>query len=107
MWRFPLVFQSRHLPESVTNVLVKIMLIPDHEPLECQTRQIIAQNGIALFNEQFTFEINDEDRQKRLCFALYEQRKKSASICHGCFSFGIRNLMEKKRVRVTKKQMMS
>lgn len=79
------------------------MLIPDQEPLECQTRQILVQNRIVQFNEQFTFEINDEDRRKRLCFALYQQDKlkKNTSICHGCFSFGIKNLMEKQRVSKT------
>ena len=72
-------------------------LIPDRKPLECSTRAVPNRNGSGLFNEQFTFEINDDDTHKRLCFSVYEQEKHLMN-CHGCLSFGIKNTLKKQQV---------
>lgn len=78
-------------------------LIPDRKPLECNTRAVPNLNGTATFNEKFTFEINNDDLHKRLCFSVYNyQQEKNDMQLQGCLSFGIKNTLKKQRVRKQK-----
>jgi hypothetical protein len=79
-------------------------LIPDRKPLECNTRVVPHINGSGIFNEKFTFEINDDDRNKRLCFSVYdyEQQGKNQMNLQGCLSFGIKNTLRKQKVCIDK-----
>lgn len=79
----------------VSNLFIKITFIPDHKPLECHTRVIPYMNGSAIFNEKFTFEINDDDINKRLCCSIYDYNQMTIQ---GCLSFGIRNTLKKQKV---------
>ncbi len=80
-------------------------LIPDRKPLECNTRAVPNVNGSAMFNEKFTFEINNDDLHKRLCFSIYNyQQEKNDMQLQGCLSFGIKNTLKKQRVRKTLKK---
>ena len=93
-----LVIRVKGLRVALTNILVKMTLIPDRKPLECQTRAVDNRSGSCVFNEQFTFEINEEDTTKRLCFSVYEYERSQMHL-QGCLSFGIRNTISKQRVR--------
>ncbi len=73
--------------------------IPDRKPLECYTRAVPNQNGLGIFNEKFTFEINDDDIYKRLCFSIYDYEQEMHRMnFQGCLSFGIRNTLKKQKV---------
>jgi hypothetical protein len=75
-------------------------LIPDRKPLECNTRAVPNINSSAIFNEKFTFEINNDDLHKRLCFSIYNyQQEKNDMQLQGCLSFGIKNTLKKQRVK--------
>ncbi|CAF1388660.1 unnamed protein product [Adineta ricciae] len=83
-----------------SNILVKMTLIPDRKPLECNTRAVPNVNSSAIFNEKFTFEINTDDLHKRLCFSIYNyQQEKNDMQLQGCLSFGIKNTLKKQRIR--------
>jgi hypothetical protein len=83
-----------------SNILIKMTLIPDRKPLECNTRAVPNINGSAIFNEKFTFEINNDDLKKRLCFSIYNyQQEKNDTQLQGCLSFGIKNTLKKQRVK--------
>lgn len=83
----------------LSNLLVKITFIPDRKPLECHTRAVSNHNGSAIFNEKFTFEINDDDIHKRLCFSIYDYNQETNQMnFQGCLSFGIRNTLKKQKV---------
>jgi hypothetical protein len=80
-------------------------LIPDRKPLECNTRAVPNLNGSGIFNEQFTFEINNDDLHKRLCFSIYNyQQEKNDMQLQGCLSFGIKNTLKKKQVKNERKK---
>ncbi len=80
-------------------------LIPDRKPLECNTRAVPNLNGSGIFNEQFTFEINNDDLHKRLCFSVYNyQQEKNDMQLQGCLSFGIKNTLKKKQVKNERKK---
>jgi hypothetical protein len=73
--------------------------IPDRKPLECHTRAVPNNNGSGIFNEKFTFEINDDDKHKRLCFSIYDYEYETNQMnFQGCLSFGIRNTLKKQKV---------
>ncbi|CAF1018249.1 unnamed protein product, partial [Didymodactylos carnosus] len=83
-----------------SNILVKITIIPDEKPLECNTRVIPNLNNNPTFNEKFSFELTDDDSKKRICLSVYEYNENdSATQLHGCLSFGIKNLLKKQKVR--------
>jgi hypothetical protein len=85
---------------NLSNILVKMTLIPDQIPLECHTRTVPNINGMGIFNEKFTFEINDDDLHKRLCFSVYNyDQEKYQMNFQGCLSFGIRNTLKKQKVK--------
>ena len=92
------VLRVKHVQSISKSFLIKLTLIPDRYPLECRTRFVSNRHGSILFNEQFTFEINDDDRNKRLCFSLYQSEDNELHF-HGCLSFGIDNTIKKQRVR--------
>lgn len=95
-----LVVRVKGVHQRSSNILVKMTLIPDRKPLECNTRAVPNVNGSAIFNEKFTFEINNDDLHKRLCFSIYNyQQEKNDTQLQGCLSFGIRNTLKKQRVR--------
>jgi hypothetical protein len=80
-------------------------LIPDRKPLECNTRAVPNLNSSAIFNEKFTFEINNDDLHKRLCFSIYNyQQEKNDMQLQGCLSFGIKNTLKKQRVKYEEKK---
>ena len=78
--------------------------IPDQKPLECHTRIVPNVNGSGVFNEKFTFEINNDDIYKRLCLSVYDyDMTESQMNFQGCLSFGIRNTLRKQKVLRKKK----
>ena len=99
-----LVVRVKGVHQRSSNILVKMTLIPDRKPLECNTRAVPNVNGSAIFNEKFTFEINNDDLHKRLCFSIYNyQQEKNDTQLQGCLSFGIRNTLKKQRVNRRRK----
>lgn len=95
-----LVVRIKGIHNRSSNILVKMTLIPDRKPLECNTRAVPNVNSSAIFNEKFTFEINTDDLHKRLCFSIYNyQQEKNDMQLQGCLSFGIKNTLKKQRVR--------
>ncbi|CAF0771442.1 unnamed protein product [Adineta ricciae] len=93
------ILQVKGLKSSLSNALVRITFIPDRKPLECHTRTVPNRNGRGVFNEKFTFEINDDDMHKRLCFSVYNYRcEQNQMILQGCLSFGIRNTLQKQKI---------
>lgn len=94
-----LVLQVKGIHSYLSNILVKMTLIPDQKPLECHTRVVPNRNGTGIFNEKFTFEINNDDFNKRLCFSVYNyEPEKNQLNFQGCLSFGIRNTIKKQKV---------
>ena len=95
-----LVVRVKGIHQRSSNILIKMTLIPDRKPLECNTRAVPNLNGSAIFNEKFTFEINNDDLHKRLCFSIYNyQQEKNDMQLQGCLSFGIKNTLKKQRVK--------
>ncbi|CAF1293163.1 unnamed protein product [Adineta steineri] len=93
------ILQVKGITSYISNILVKITFIPDRHPLECHTRTIPYTNGRGIFNEKFTFEINDDDIHKRLCFSIYNYKQETNQmILQGCLSFGIRNTLKKQNI---------
>jgi len=93
------IIRVKGIHSYLSNFLVKITFIPDRKPLECHTRAVPNQNGSGIFNEKFTFEINDDDINKRLCFSIYDYNQESNQMnFRGCLSFGIRNTLKKQKV---------
>ena len=93
------VIRVKNVHQRSSNILIKMTLIPDRKPLECNTRAVPNINGSAVFNEKFTFEINNDDLHKRLCFSIYNyQQEKNDMQLQGCLSFGIKNTLKKQRV---------
>lgn len=94
------IVRVKGIHQRSTNILIRMTLIPDRKPLECNTRAVPNVNGSAMFNEKFTFEINTDDLHKRLCFSIYNyQQDKNETQLQGCLSFGIRNTLKKQRIR--------
>lgn len=94
------IIRVKGVHQRSSNILVKMTLIPDKKPLECNTRAVPNVNSSAIFNEKFTFEINNEDLRKRLCFSIYNyQQEKNDMQLQGCLSFGIKNTLRKQRIR--------
>lgn len=90
------IIRVKGLHHRASNVLIKMTIIPDRKPLECNTRAVPNVNGSAIFNEKFTFEINNDDLHKRLCFSVYNYHpEKNETQIQGCLSFGIRNTLKK------------
>ncbi|CAF1164205.1 unnamed protein product [Didymodactylos carnosus] len=82
-----------------SNILVKITIIPDEKPLECNTRVVPNLNNNPTFNEKFSFELTGDDSKKRVCLSVYEYNENNSDIqLHGCLSFGIKNLIKKRKV---------
>lgn len=104
IWKFLFsVIRVKSINQRSSNILIKMTLIPDRKPLECNTRAVPNVNGSALFNEKFTFEINNDDLHKRLCFSIYNyQQEKNDMSLQGCLSFGIKNTLKKQRVKIKK-----
>ncbi|CAF3690517.1 unnamed protein product [Rotaria sp. Silwood1] len=95
------VLKVKNIYSYLSNIFIKLTLIPDQKPLQCHTRTIPNINHSGIFNEKFTFEINNDDIHKRLCFFVYnsEQEEKNQKIIfHGCLSFGIRNTLKKQKI---------
>ncbi|UJR22203.1 hypothetical protein I4U23_025267 [Adineta vaga] len=93
------ILQVKGLQSSLSNLLVRITFIPDRKPLECHTRTIPNRNGQGIFNEKFTFEINNDDIHKRLCCSVYTYKcEQNQMILQGCLSFGIRNTLKKQKI---------
>ncbi|CAF1177108.1 unnamed protein product [Rotaria magnacalcarata] len=94
------IIRVKGIHQRSSNILIKMTLIPDRKPLECNTRAVPNLNGSAIFNEKFTFEINNDDLHKRLCFSIYNyQQEKNDMQLQGCLSFGIKNTLKKQRIR--------
>ncbi|CAF3885441.1 unnamed protein product [Adineta steineri] len=94
------IIRVKGVNQRSSNILIKMTLIPDRKPLECNTRAVPNLNGSAVFNEKFTFEINNDDLHKRLCFSIYNyQQEKNDTQLQGCLSFGIKNTLKKQRIR--------
>jgi len=94
------IVRVKGINQRSCNILIKMTLIPDRKPLECNTRVVPNVNGSAIFNEKFTFEINNDDLHKRLCFSIYNyQQEKNDMQLQGCLSFGIKNTLKKQRIR--------
>jgi len=94
------IIRVKGINQRSSNILIKMTLIPDRKPLECNTRAVPNVNGSAIFNEKFTFEINNDDLHKRLCFSIYNyQQEKNDMQLQGCLSFGIKNTLKKQRIR--------
>lgn len=86
--------------------MIKIAFIPDIKPLECHTRAVPNMHGTGIFNEKFTFEINDDDIEKRLCLSIYTYSPSTDQMnIQGCLSFGIRNTLRKQKVWPLKKSL--
>ena len=95
-----LVIRVKGINQRSSITLIKMTLIPDRKPLECSTRAVPNLNGSAIFNEKFTFEINNDDLHKRLCFSIHNyQQEKNDMQLQGCLSFGIKNTLKKQRVK--------
>jgi hypothetical protein len=101
-----LVIRVKGIPHRSSSILIKMTLIPDRKPLECNTRAVPHVSGSAAFNEKFTFEINNDDLHKRLCFSIYNyQQDKNDMQLQGCLSFGIKNTLAKQRVSISNMSM--
>jgi hypothetical protein len=97
------VIRVKGIQSYLSNILIKITFIPDQKPLECHTRAVSNLHGIGIFNEKFTFEINDDDIHKRLCVSIYDYNQQTNEMnFHGCLSFGIRNTLKKQKVSFRK-----
>ncbi|CAF0905128.1 unnamed protein product [Rotaria sp. Silwood1] len=93
------IIRVKGINQHSTNILIKMTLIPDRKPLECNTRAVPNLNSSAIFNEKFTFEINNDDLHKRLCFSIYNyQQEKNDMQLQGCLSFGIKNTLKKQLI---------
>ncbi len=98
-----LVIRVKGIQSYLSNILIKITFIPDQKPLECHTRAVPNLHGTGIFNEKFTFEINDDDIHKRLCFSIYDYNHQTNEMnFQGCLSFGIRNTLKKQKVSFIK-----
>ena len=96
---FSTVIRVRGVQIYSTNLVIKIAFIPDIKPLECHTRAVPNMHGTGIFNEKFTFEINDDDIEKRLCLSIYTYSPSTDQMnIQGCLSFGIRNTLRKQKV---------
>ncbi|CAF1083656.1 unnamed protein product [Rotaria sordida] len=94
------VLQVKGIYSCLSNIFIKMTLIPDRKPLECHTRFVPNINGSGIFNEKFTFEINNDDIHKRLCFSIYNYQQEINQInFQGCLSFGIKNTLKKQKIR--------
>ncbi|CAF3772413.1 unnamed protein product [Rotaria magnacalcarata] len=94
------ILQVKGIQACSSSILVKMTLIPDRKPLECHTRAVSNISGSGIFNEKFTFEINNDDINKRLCFSVYNyEQGKNQFHFQGCLSFGIRNTLKKQKIR--------
>lgn len=94
------IIRVKGIHQRSSTILIKMTLIPDRKPLECNTRAVPNLNGSAIFNEKFTFEINNDDLHKRLCFSIYNYHQdKNETQLQGCLSFGIKNTLKKQRIR--------
>lgn len=100
-----LVIRVRGVQTYLNNLVIKIAFIPDVKPLECHTRAVPNIRGTGIFNEKFTFEINDDDIEKRLCLSIYTYCQRTNEMnFQGCLSFGIRNTLRKQKVLIFKRQ---
>lgn len=96
---FSIVIRVRGIQIYSTHLLIKITFIPDIKPLECHTRTVPNLHGTGIFNEKLTFEINDDDIDKRLCLSIYTYSPSTDLMDNqGCLSFGIRNTLRKQKV---------
>ncbi|XP_036846441.2 regulator of G-protein signaling 3 isoform X2 [Manis javanica] len=73
---------------------VKMSLIPEDNRLRSQKTQTIPDCRDPVFHEHFFFPIQEEDKQKRLLFTVWNRAgdsRKSGLI--GCLSFGVKSLL--------------
>ncbi|XP_061165285.1 uncharacterized protein LOC133174226 [Saccostrea echinata] len=89
------VIQARHLTSKsspLCNAVVKMSLVPDDtRKSRCRTDVVNGSNN-PLFDEKFSFELFEEDNNKRLLISLWNKEANNNEFL-GCTSFGIRHLI--------------
>ncbi|XP_064616351.1 uncharacterized protein LOC135480446 [Liolophura sinensis] len=95
------VIQSRHLSskwKSLCDSYVKMSLLPDESKrTRCKT-QVVYDSNNPLYDEKFSFELLEEDHNKRLLISVWHRDQTSSlSEFLGCMSFGVRHLLNPKK----------
>ncbi|KAL5012145.1 hypothetical protein ScPMuIL_010696 [Solemya velum] len=91
------VIQARMVSgDSLPNgFFVKLSLVPDEtKRTRCET-DIVEDTNDPVFDEKFSFELLDEDSNKRILISLWngDHASKIYSFC-GCMSFGVKSLID-------------
>ncbi|KAK3088405.1 hypothetical protein FSP39_018747 [Pinctada imbricata] len=93
------VIQARHLSSKskpLCDSFIKMTLIPeDGKKSRCYTDVVTGSNN-PLFDDKISFELSDEDYNKRLLISVWHRDSASSEFL-GCMSFGIRHLLNPKR----------
>ncbi|ESO85945.1 hypothetical protein LOTGIDRAFT_167700 [Lottia gigantea] len=95
------VVQGRNFSSSwkpLCDSYIKMSLVPDESKrTRCKTASILNTNN-PLFDDKFSFEILEEDHNKRLLISVWHKDQKSGlSEFLGCMSFGVKHLMNPKK----------
>ncbi|XP_048777843.2 uncharacterized protein LOC125681698 isoform X1 [Ostrea edulis] len=93
------VIQARHLTSKATplcNAMVKMSLVPDEtRKSRCRTEVVNGSNN-PLFDEKFSFELLEEDNNKRLLISVWNKGAGNSEFL-GCTSFGICHLINPRK----------
>ncbi|KAK6196036.1 hypothetical protein SNE40_001339 [Patella caerulea] len=95
------VVQGRNFASSwkpLCDSYIKMSLVPDESKrTRCKTASITNTNN-PLYDDKFSFEILEEDHNKRLLISVWHKDQKSGlSEFLGCMSFGVKHLMNPKK----------
>ncbi|XP_014677820.1 PREDICTED: uncharacterized protein LOC106817647 isoform X2 [Priapulus caudatus] len=75
------------------NTFIKVSLVPDTEKRTFCTTDAVTSSYAPHFNQQFSFELLEEDRKKRLLISVWNQHLSSSEFL-GCMSFGVKHLLD-------------
>lgn len=93
------VIQARHLTSKFSplcNAIVKMSLVRDEtRKSRCRTEVVNGSNN-PLFDEKFSFELLEEDNNKRLLISVWNKESGNSEFL-GCTSFGIRHLINPRK----------
>ncbi|KAL5011950.1 hypothetical protein ScPMuIL_010501 [Solemya velum] len=91
------VMQARHLTSGSKNQcdsFVKLSLVSDDtKRSRCQTGLVPGTNN-PLFDEKFSFELLEEDQNKRLLVSIWNGAHSKSCEFLGCMSFGVKHLTD-------------
>ncbi len=82
------------LKDMDSSLYVQVSVVAKDETLSCFVSRLVDDVNCPVFNEEFSLQLSDRDRQKRVVISV-RRMNGSHSQMVGCTSFGVNNLLQK------------